>query len=478
MTIKAGFIPFIDESQIKYEPINFGRKKVLVPHLSVDQLSILSKKVKVFSQQIKETYQVSEIIERIDQAILYLLNRSSKERRQLEKWLPYITRFDSEMIRFGITSYLKQFRKKELWRFLTEDFSNPIILDQFQPRVKGGFSKAIGPNLATHFWAGNVPGVPLWSLISSMLVKGGNIGKVSSSEPLFASIFARVLHTIDPMLAKSLAIVWWRGGDVERESVIGKLSDVVIGYGRNESLTSIKNRLPITTRFITYGHKVSFGIISRSSIDVEKVRQTVKDVAKDVMRYDQQGCYSPHAYFVQRDGKVSPEMFAKMLGHELSQLQRKYPRRDLSLERANALAKWQQQEKFQSFSKDGHKVFIDEQGAWTVVYASQGKDLLTPLDRTVKIVPYQTIADVVSLLAPYENYLQTIGIACSPEELFNYAERLATIGVTRLSQVGQMTLPEPGWHHDGRFNLLDLVRFVDIDRSAELYSEQFAPYVD
>ena len=41
-----------------------------------------------------------------------------------------------------------------------------------------------------------------------------------------------------------------------------------------------------------------------------------------------------------------------------------------------------------------------------------------------------------------------------------------------------MTSPEAGWHHDGRFNLLDLIQMVEIEQSAELAAESFAPYVD
>ena len=41
-----------------------------------------------------------------------------------------------------------------------------------------------------------------------------------------------------------------------------------------------------------------------------------------------------------------------------------------------------------------------------------------------------------------------------------------------------MTAPEAGWHHDGRFNLLDLVRIVEIEQSAERASDRIAPYAD
>ena len=41
-----------------------------------------------------------------------------------------------------------------------------------------------------------------------------------------------------------------------------------------------------------------------------------------------------------------------------------------------------------------------------------------------------------------------------------------------------MTAPEAGWHHDGRFNLLDLVRIVEIEHGAEAAAEDFADYLD
>ena len=57
-------------------------------------------------------------------------------------------------------------------------------------------------------------------------------------------------------------------------------------------------------------------------------------------------------------------------------------------------------------------------------------------------------------------------------------DRLAAAGVTRISAIGSMSMPEAGWHHDGRFNLLDLVRMTEIEQSAEAAAQPFAPYAD
>src|SRR5690606_25201225 len=142
------------------------------------------------------------------------------------------------------------FRAPELKKFVAGDFANPSVLDDFQPAAKGGFARAVGPDVLVHVWAGNVPGLPLWSLVSGLLVKAGNVGKVASAEPLFAGWFAQALAGIEPRLADCLAIVWWKGGDAARESAVLKQADMVLAYGGNESLAQLRSRVPATTRFL------------------------------------------------------------------------------------------------------------------------------------------------------------------------------------------------------------------------------------
>ena len=56
------------------------------------------------------------------------------------------------------------------------------------------------------------------------------------------------------------------------------------------------------------------------------------------------------------------------------------------------------------------------------------------------------------------------------------AGQLAVVGVTRLSAIGQMAQPAPGWHNDGRPSLLDLVTLVDLEASAEALAERLTRY--
>ncbi|WP_458413104.1 acyl-CoA reductase [Schinkia sp. CFF1] len=475
----AGYIPDIGEEDFEQKIITFQDLEIEIPLLNETQMEKVIETVKRNSAEVLKNMTVSEIVNCIDRVIEIFLDRQSFYREKAERLLPIVTGYDGEMIRLALTSYLKTFRKHELQRFLVEDLGNPFLLDDFQPRVKGGFSKAIGPDLITHVWSGNVPALPLWSFVSGLLVKAGNIGKVPSAEPLFASWFAKLLAEVEPKLANCFAVIWWKGGDENRERTIFKQSNLVIGYGGNQTLEALEKEIPITTRFIPYGHKVSFGIVSNAALDSQKAWKTAHQAALDVVMYDQQGCYSPHMFYVQSGGKVSPREFALYLATELDSFEKRYPRRILSMEESSSFASWKQKEEMSLFSNRNKEVLGTAANDWAVVY-EEGSTAFSPspLNRVIKVMSFDKIEDIVPSIKPYRSFLQTIGMAADPKELFQWSDLLGRIGVTRITALGRMTSPEAGWHHDGRFNLMDLVNIIDIESSAKEDSERFAPYVD
>lgn len=477
----AGYLPGLRAEEVQWQTLLFtgaGQTlEVAAPILSDEQITALMARVREASRSYLKSLSVARIVSIVDRAIARLLNPQDPYRQKADALLPLVTGYHPEMVRLGLTGYLKTFRKPQLQRFLVEDFGNAQLLDEFQPRAKGGFSKAVGVDLAVHIWAGNVPALPLWSLVSGLLVKSGTIGKVASAEPLFAGWFAQLLVEVEPLLANCLAVVWWRGGDKARERLFFQHADLVLAYGGNAALEQVRSRVPITTQFLPYGHKLSLGMVSRAALDARKALKTAQQAAHDVMRYDQQGCYSPQVFYVERGGKITPEAFSGYLAHELSCFEQKFPRHTLTLDEAAGLADWRQREELKSFSQPGSGVTDDD--AWTVVYNDTVQALApSALNRTIRVVAVDRLVQVIPLIAAHRAFLQTVGLAAAPQELFELAAALGGAGVTRICAIGQMTAPEAGWHHDGRFSLLDLTRIVDIEASAEAASETFAPYVD
>lgn len=479
--VEAGYLPGLAAADVQWQTLPFEqdgqRVDVAVPVLTALQMQALAERIKRASAQHLKTMTMSEIIAVIDRAIARLLDPNDPYRRQADALLPIVSGYDAEMVRLGLTGFFKTFRAPQLHRFVAEDFANPKVLDGFQPAAKGGAVRAYGPQLLAHSWAGNVPALALWSLVCGLLVKAGNIGKLPSAEPLFAGWFARLLAEVHPPLADCLAVVWWRGAGDEDASALYAQADTVVAYGGNDALHAIQRRLPVTARFLAHGHKLGFGVVSAMALDAQKAPALARRAAWDVMRYDQQGCYSPHVFYVQRGGPVSPRDFAGYLAGELSNLQRRFPRRALDLEESAAVAKWRQSIEWTLPPGGADALIGDMETAWSVAYVDEAASLApTALQRSITVAGIDALDEVAPLVACRREFLQTAGVAATPEELYRLAEQLGAAGVTRVSAIGAMSVPEAGWHHDGRFNLLDLVRMTEIEQSAEAAADPFASY--
>ena len=283
----------------------------------------------------------------------------------------------------------------------------------------------------------------------------------------------------EPELAESIAIVWWKGGNRVREKALLKESELVIAYGNNETLKEIREHTPVTTRCLTFSHKMSLGMISRAALVKSKAWEVAHQAAFDIIHYDQQGCYSPQVFFVERGGSVTPKQFTQYIANELACFETKFPRRKLTIEEASDVASWAQSAELNVFSKKNDLVISDPSGAWSAVFSENLESFApTGLNRTVKIIGVDHLEEVTQTIQPYRTLLQTVGIAAEPEKLFKLAEALGRVGVTRVSALERMTSPEAGWHHDGRFNLLDLISITEIEHSASAAADSFAKYED
>ena len=477
----AGYLPGLRREEVHHKTLRFDDERlsvvVHVPLLTPEQAHALVQRVKTASAQHLKPKTVSEMVVIIDRVIAQLLDIHHPVRQLAQEVLPTVTGFDAEMLRVGLTRYLQTFRAMQLQRFVVEDFDNPKILDEFQPRVSGGWLKAFGPEALVHVWAGNVAGLSLWSLISGLLVKAANIGKVASAEPLFAGWFAQLLVETAPELADCLAVVWWPGAEHEHASPFLAQADVVLAYGSNASIAQVQALVPASVRFLPHGHKLSFALVGQEALDMRHAPDTARKVAQDVARFDQQGCYSPHVVYVQRGAKVTPLGFAHYLCAELAAVQQHMPRSRLTLEENQTQAQWLQALEMQAMQDNSIQILGQAQDPWRVVYRD-APCVLQPsaLNRCIQVVAIEALSDVLPCVSPMRSLLQTVGLALQPEALLEIADQLGQVGVTRLCAVGEMTSPQAGWHHDGRFSLLDLVRMVELEGSAEPLAEQYAKY--
>lgn len=292
MLFHAGHLPGLDPDTVAWrelDPAEPGLAGVMVPVLSVEQIQTVIRTVREQSALHLRSMSLSDIIHRIDAAIGRLLDPQDPARQVCDPLLARVCGLDAEMVRLNLNRYLKTFRAQGLHRFVAEDLPNPKVLDEFQPLVKGGWARAWGPDPLLHLWAGNVPALPLWSLVCGLLAKAGNVGKLASAEPVFATVFVQVLVQVEPRWRNALALLWWMGGDLALESAALAQAETVIAYGGDETLQALRQRLPADVRFLPHGHKLSFGLIAASSLTARHAPDLALAAAQDVARHDQGG---------------------------------------------------------------------------------------------------------------------------------------------------------------------------------------------
>jgi hypothetical protein len=371
------------------------------------------------------------------------------------------------------------FRKKELLRFLDEEFDNPVMLDEFRPRKSGGMSRAFGPSNIFHVFSGNVPGVQIWSLVMGMLVKSAAIGKSSMSEPLFPVLFAHSLAEVDEKLADTIAILPWTGGTAELEEPAIQSADAVIVYGSQETVEKVREKVPLGKKFLSYGHKISFAMVGKEALTPDYYYETIYNLAKDISVYNQQSCMTPQSVYVEKGGAVNPVQFAQMLASEMHRYNTKHPRGKISDEEAMSILKFRNRYQMQAFENEGISVYASAGNtSYTVVYHDEAGFEGSPLNRSVHVYSVESLEKSLPLIKPFRMYLQSCGLAVSPDRLFKMADLLGSFGVNRICTIGNMNHAKAGWHHDGGFNLLDLIKITDIERDVEQNLERFDPDVE
>jgi hypothetical protein len=451
-------VPGLD-LEVHERPLGHGHVPLRLPMLTPHALRQILVALKANRGEFLARRSVLEIVAAVDAAARRLTGRGEALYDELVAVLPQLTGYSSRMIEVGLERMGDGWRAEALRGALEGEFGTVDVLDDFQPRKPRGFQRAFGAPLTAHIFSGNIPGVSVTSLIRALCVKSAAFGKTAAGEPYLAVCFARALAAEDPELASCLAVTYWPGGSEDLEAVAFSEAGVVIAYGADETVSGIACRVPPSVRFVGYPNRVGAALVSRSSLNRADVPALARNAALDVVTFDQQGCVSPHTIYVETGGEIGPLDFARELGVALEKLAVEIPRGAMAPGESALIHQLRVQAEMR-----GATVLTSERGTeWTVILEDRVEFEPSPLNRVIQVQPVGDLSEAVTALEPVGRHLQTVAVAAAADEVTALAARLGAIGATRLVAVGEAAWPAPHWHHDGRFQFLDLVHFVDLD---------------
>jgi hypothetical protein len=389
--------------------------------------------------------------------------RAELRREPVAGALAAATGFSEAMAEHILDGMARDWTADALHALVAAEFGGGEALDGFVAHGRGRV-RALGAPLVLHVFAGNVPGVPVTSLMRASLVKSASLAKTASGEPLLAPLFAKAVHALDPAVGACLAVTTWHGGDEAVEDEAFSAAELAVVYGGADTIRAIRRRAPAQLTLVEHGPKISFGVVGAGVLENEAhARAAAAEVAGAVASFDQHGCVSPQLVYVEAGGAVVPRAFAKMIADELTVAAATLPRGRLDHADAAALRELSASAEFRAL-RGGDIDFFDATDG-VVIY--DGESPLfegSCLNRSLRVKPVKALEQVPELAAPFRDVLQSAAICGVAEgRLDVLAEALAAAGVTRITSFGALPWPPSTWHHDGRGPLRELVRMVDFE---------------
>lgn len=381
---------------------------------------------------------------------------------------PGQTGFARATLEAGLDHFFQQFTVENFNALLRQELGDVQALDQCCPAaVRGGpprLALAVGPEFLVQFMAGNIPNPALMSLTLGLLTRSAQFVKCASGAAFLPRLFAHSIYEADRKLGACLEVAEWRGGNAALEEVLLAHADCVTATGGDETLAAIRTRLPLKTRFVGYGHRVSFGFLAGETLAGDSANEVAARVADDVVAWNQLGCLSPHVIYVQTGGGTVAEQFAERLANELARRETAAPRGELPVAlAANIASRRAIYEVRAAHSPETRMWHSRNSTAWTVVFEADPRFQTSCLHRFVYVKPVKDLDEALRNADAVRGQVSTVGLAAADHSAQGLAVQLARWGVTRVCPVGQMQRPPLAWRHDGRPALGDLVTWTDVE---------------
>jgi hypothetical protein len=396
------------------------------------------------------------------------LQPENKFRKLALEFGPAETGFSKAILEKGLDGFFRQFTPENFQSLLEQELGDAASVTGDEWRVTGEANTPRhfwrGPDFLVHIAAGNIPNPALMSLTLGLLTRSAQFVKCASGSSFLPRLFAHSIYEANPKLGACMEIAGWRGGNRELEAALFAEADCVAATGSDETLASIRQRLPVTIRFLGYGQRVSFGFVAREVLREEEVAKIVSCAADDVIAWDQNGCLSPHVIYVEERGAVESDKFAELLAVELAKREAGEPRGKISTEESAAIASRRAIYETLAAHRADAKIWSSRNSTtWTVVFEHDVRFQFSCLNRFIYVKPVPDLNAVLQGVDEIRGKVSTVGIAAPPEKMQGLALRFAHWGATRICPLGRMQNPPLTWRHDGRPALGDLVTWTDYE---------------
>lgn len=407
-----------------------------------------------------------DILDVLDQAGRAWRDPSYPLRQQARERLPELVGFSPEMVDRGFAELGRLLDRYELQSKITHELGRASFLDTWTwSKGYDGYLRATPLGIVTHVSPGNVFLGAADSLVHGLLTKNINLVKVSRGDPLFPLLFAQSLKEMDRdgRIASSFCILTLPEQREGLENLLKTRSDAIVIWGGREAVAAWSTGAADGVKIVPYGPRFSFSLITEEHLAATNLAELpLGGLVEDVVTWETRACGSPQVLFW-------PESRLDLIDPLLDLLIPKFeewgcllppaprePDVDVELRREFELTRY--------LAVQGQAQAVAAPDlSWSVQVRPWSEHRVSPLHRTLVIVPYPDHSTLSEWLRPLRHTLQSMGLAAEPNEWRIVGLMATDLGVHRITEWGKMWKAKHGSPHDGAFQLQQLIRWSAIE---------------
>jgi hypothetical protein len=303
-----------------------------------------------------------------------------------------------------------------------------------------------------HIAAGNVDGLPAFSVIEGLLAGNINILKLPISDNGVSILLLSELIKIEPKLKDYIYVFDIRSTDLDSLKEIANISDAVIIWGGDEAVRAGRTFVPVNKKIITYGHKLSFAYSTLDSSDTDII-----NLLTDICITNQLLCSSPQGIFVDTDSDLKLNAFAVRVDSLFKKVEMNYPNYNYGMFAKNALTLYTNN----LDPSTSNKTFSGT--TYSIVIKNDTELELSLLFRNIYIKKMPR-NNIITNFKKYSGYLQTCYLLSNDNDYDTLSMILSKTGIVKILKPDILNTITLGESHDGLYPLLEYTKVVEVKK--------------
>ncbi len=308
-----------------------------------------------------------------------------------------------------------------------------------------------------HIAAGNIDGLPAFSIAEGLLTGNVNILKLPQADNGLSIKIIMKLIEFEPEISDFIYVFDTPSSDLFAIKKMAELSDGIVVWGGDIAVSAIRQLAPPGCKIIEWGHKLGFAYIS----GYEDKKAELTALAEHILSTKQLLCSSCQTIFIDTDSIDELHVFGKEFLPFLEAVALKYP-----FDCIGSVA----ERTMRNYNKKLEDILAGGMPRSKMVYQGEYCSLTVCDDKNLELsdmfgnclVKRLPQNEMFTTLRKKKGYLQTAGLICQPDKSYKLTDLLARSGIVRIMRAGDMSTVFSGEAHDGEYALRKYMRIINM----------------